>query len=150
MDYSAIAAGLAAAAAGCTYPGPDGTPRHLLAHGWAPEHVDPPSFEVGEIAIDGDQSFSDDTGSAIETGLITCRVYVARSGAAEAAHELLRLLLRSHGPSSIKAALEADRTLGGVVDALVVERRTGYGMYDVAGVTYYGARFEVRVWGRSG
>ena len=60
----------------------------------------------------------------------------------------LRRFLRPSGPGSIKAALEADRTLGGLVDALVVAKRFGYGVYDVGGIDYLGARFTVRVWGR--
>jgi hypothetical protein len=46
-----------------------------------------------------------------------------------AAQKKLDLLLAPSGPMSVKAAVEADRTLGGVIDDLRVTRDTGYRLY---------------------
>jgi hypothetical protein len=148
VDYDLVANALAAAARTCTYPAPDGSSLPLNAHGFAREAIDPPTFEVGEVEIGGDATFEDDDGSALETPTFTCRIYASRASAAEIAHPLLRGFLARRGPSSVKAAIEADRTLGGLVDALIVGKRFGYGVYEVAGKDYYGARFEINVWGR--
>ncbi|MET8147622.1 hypothetical protein ACIBSW_06815 [Actinoplanes sp. NPDC049668] len=149
MDYDLIAEALAAAARTCTYDDPDGNPTLALnAHGFARDEIDPPTFEVGEVEIGDDETFDDDFGSALESPQYTCRLYVSRASDGDLAHPLLRRFLRPSGPGSVKAALEADRTLGGLVDALVVAKRFGYGVYDVGGVDYLGARFTVRVWGR--
>lgn len=150
MDLNEVAEALAAAARVCTYPGPElgDPPRQLMTGGFAPEKIDPPCLEVGEVELGDDLTFDDDNVGAVESATFTLRIYVARGGAADVAHPLLRLFLGSRGPSSIKQALEADRTLGGLVDALLVTRRYGYGLYEVAANNYYGARIDVRVWGR--
>lgn len=149
MDYQTVAEAIATAAGTCTYPGPSGEVLHLAAHPFAVEHIDPPTFEVGEVEIGDDETFGDDTGGALEVATWTCRIYVSRAGAAEIAHPLLRRFLAARGDGSIKATLEADRTLGGAVLALLVPRRYGYGVYEVAGTDYIGARVDVRVWGRT-
>ena len=148
MDYETVANALAAAATTCTYEDPDGNlTRQLPADGFARELIDPPRFEVGEVEIGPDASFGG-PGNRVQEVVFTTRIYTGRASDAGPAHRLLRHFLADVGPGSIKAALEADRTLGGVVDALLVGRRYGYGVYEVAGTDYYGARIEVRVWGR--
>lgn len=49
------------------------------------------------------------------------------------------------GDLSIKAAIEADSTLGGVVDDLRVVETRDYGPHDINGVTYLGAVLVVHV-----
>lgn len=48
-------------------------------------------------------------------------------------------------PSDIKAAIEADKTLGGVADDLAVGRWNRYGQIDVGGTPYWGVMREVEV-----
>lgn len=50
------------------------------------------------------------------------------------------------GPTSIKAALEADRTLGGVVDTLRVTNVSNYTSTDANDVLYLAVDFEVEVY----
>ena len=49
------------------------------------------------------------------------------------------------GPDSIKAAVEADRTLGGVVDTVRVTQMRNYAAVSVGEVLYLGAEFDVEV-----
>lgn len=49
------------------------------------------------------------------------------------------------GATSIHAAIEADRTLGGKVDDCVVDDATFDEAIDIGGVEYYGAVFSLRV-----
>lgn len=49
------------------------------------------------------------------------------------------------GASSIKAAVEADRTLGGVVDTCRVTQMRNYAAVSVGEVLYLGAEFDVEV-----
>jgi hypothetical protein len=150
VDIEKVAEALAEAARTCTYPSVAG-PRPLHAHAFAADQVDPPSLEVGEVELGDDLTFDDDEddGGAVEMATFTLRIYVPRSGGPDAGHPLLRRFLATKGPGSVKTAIEADRTLGGVVDTLLVPRRYGYGVYEVSGTQYLGARIDVQVWGRS-
>lgn len=49
------------------------------------------------------------------------------------------------GPTSIRAAIEADRTLGGLVEECVVDSFDPSGLDEVGLVPYYGGIFAVRV-----
>ena len=61
------------------------------------------------------------------------------------AQSLLDSYLDESGTASIKAALEADPTLSGVVSDLIVRGWKGYGSRAVNGVEYLGATFDVEV-----
>ena len=50
------------------------------------------------------------------------------------------------GPQSVKAALEADRTLGGEVDTLRVTNVSNYSSQDANDVLYLAVDFEVEVY----
>ena len=50
------------------------------------------------------------------------------------------------GPQSVKAALEADRTLGGEVDTLRVTNVSNYASQDANDVLYLAVDFEVEVY----
>lgn len=51
----------------------------------------------------------------------------------QAAQMNLDQLLADSGPLSVKAIIEADRTLGGIIDDLIVTNSTGYQIYSLAG-----------------
>lgn len=51
-----------------------------------------------------------------------------------------------NGPNSVKAAIEADPTLGGTVDLARVTTADKYGSYEVAGITYTGAELTVDIY----
>lgn len=133
MDIAAIRAGLATAVG--TIPGVQVLPI-------VPDQVEPPAFSAGEVEIDYNQTFS--TGG-LTVLLCKGRLYSSRADNT-AGQTNLDAYLAPTGALSIKAAIEADKTLGGVCRTLRVERLHGYGMYQVGGVDYYGAQFDVRIW----
>ncbi len=57
----------------------------------------------------------------------------------------LAAYLDPSGTTSIKAAIEADRSLRGVVQDAYVRQVSGIGIYTVGAVDYLGATFEVEV-----
>lgn len=112
-----------------------------------PDSVDPPVFIAGEVEL----TYDDVPEGGYDEMRITCHLYTSTSDTSPG-QQLLDGYLSRVGPTSIKQAIEADRTLGGTVHTLIVERITGYGKYRIGSlaqpeVRYYGARMFVRVWG---
>lgn len=64
-----------------------------------------------------------------------------------AAQNKLDAYLDGTGALSLKAAFEADASLGGTVQTSRVLNVSGLGVYDVMGVPYLGADFTVEVYG---
>ncbi len=60
--------------------------------------------------------------------------------------QLLQTYLDETSGTSVKAAIEADKTLGGLVDTLVVTRWYDYGLIEHSGIAYLGAKVRVQVW----
>lgn len=54
-------------------------------------------------------------------------------------------MIAATGTSSVKAAIEADSTLGGVVHDLIVESCSGYQIYTIEGMELLGAEWRVRI-----
>lgn len=52
------------------------------------------------------------------------------------------------GASSIKAAIEGDKTLAGTADTVYVHGWRGRGSLEVNGVQYLGARVDLEIWAR--
>ena len=143
MDISAVRTALAAAV------DIDG----LQSIGYLPDSIDPPIFFAGEVQIGYDQVPE----GGYDEATIACHLYTS-SADDKNGQQLLDGYLSRTGPTSIKAALEADITLGGLCTALCLERVTGYTKYRIAAlapigsiipsdILYYGARLYVRVWG---
>jgi hypothetical protein len=114
----------------------------LRAFAYLPEAIDPPTFVAGEVTIDYDQ---------VEEGgwdqlEVICHLYTSTS-LDRAGQKLLDGYLARTGSRSIKTALQADPTLGGICTTLRLTQATGYGKYEIAGATYYGSRLVVHVWG---
>lgn len=104
-----------------------------------------PGFEI-ELHPNG-VGFDRAMGRGLDEWFMIVRGYVA-SNLDLAAQKKLDLWLASSGATSVKAAIEADRTLGiNDVDCVVTEA-TGYRQYTVASapnVTYLGAEWTIRV-----
>lgn len=62
------------------------------------------------------------------------------------AQEKLDAYLDDTGSNSVKAAIEADKTLSGSASTLQVPGWTDYGVLDANGIEYMGAKLEVEVW----
>jgi len=136
MDIQAIQQGLAAAAA--TITGLRGYPSLIDA-------INPPAFAPVELELSYDRTFQAGAYGMVET-LFSCGLYVSR-GDSDAGRAALVGYLAPTGPTSIKAALEANRSLGGTAKNLEVERvRGAYRLYTIGLTDYLGAVFDVRVW----
>lgn len=66
-------------------------------------------------------------------------------GTDRTSQDALDAYLAGSGASSVKAAIEADDTLGGIVSYARVASATDYGPMTFAGVDYLGVRFSVEV-----
>lgn len=128
MDPKLIRAALATALAGVT--GFDG--KLLQSTGYAPDAIDPPwAYPAGSTGT-YDETLDGNAGVVWTLRLLTSR------SEDQVGQEHLDAFLADEGPSSVKVALEADPTLGGLVDDLAVQGWDGYRMFEVAGTDYYG------------
>ena len=113
---------------------------------YVPEAVTVPCFYVGEVSETYDQTYG---GGLVDAELV-CRVLVDRTATEGSQAQLKRFMMRS-GPTSVKAAIEGDRSqpqsLGGACADLHVRRLQGHRMYRVGENTYYGAEWIIRVIG---
>ncbi|UUV29139.1 hypothetical protein NQK81_30755 [Amycolatopsis roodepoortensis] len=134
MDIAAVKA--AAAAAVDTIEG-------LRCFPFVPDAISPPAFFVAEVEVEYDTTF----GRGMDTVYLTCRLLVSHA-TDRTGQEQLDGYLRGAGPLSVKQALEADPSLGGVCDAVRVQRVSGYGLYEHSNSHYYGAEWRVLIIGR--
>ena len=111
-DHETIRAALAASL---------GVLKGVQAHPYVLGDPTPPTIYV----FPGDTEYDKAAARGLDRVEYTVR---ALSGAVGdiAAQRTLDKFLANSGPSSVKAALEKDRTLGGVVQTLRVTRHTGY------------------------
>ena len=102
------------------------------------DSINPPTWGCTEVEIDYNKTFGDLNEGIFSGGLFTSRAD-DRAG--------IQLLNGFLNAGTVKAAIEADRTLGGACKTLIVERVKGaYRLYSIGGTDYLGAIFDVRVW----
>ena len=87
----------------------------LRAYDLIPDTVTPPAAVVGQL----DFTFDIDNARGLDQAQVDVLVIVQRFSE-RSGQNLLDLYLSGSGASSIKAAIEGDRTLGGVVNTLRV------------------------------
>lgn len=104
--------------------------------------VNPPMAQVGQVELDYDLTM----GGGF-TGTCKVRVYASKADNA-AGQAILDGYCDESGASSVKAALESDKTLNANVDTLRVTSLDGYGVYESNGVEYLGAEFTVSLWSK--
>lgn len=133
MDITAVKQALADAAS--VIPG-------LQCHGYLPDAIDVPALCVADVTIEQYHA----TFGGHSLAMFDLRLYVSRAND-ETGQAQLDGYLSQSGGNSIKAALEADTTLGGIVQNIMVVNAHGWGHDDVADTNYYGCQFDVRVIG---
>lgn len=107
-----------------------------------PGSINPPTFAVTEFELAYHGTFSATRGLTEIT--FTCGVFASDD---ERGRKQLLPFLAETGSSSVPAALESDKTLGGKCKQLVVQRvRGAYRLYEVGGTDYLGAMIDVKVW----
>lgn len=105
--------------------------------------VVPPAFFVAEVEFD----FGSALAIGMDSAVFNCRLLVAKSDAQGARTALYGYMNRT-GAKSIKGALEADRTLGGVCVEVFVSKVVGPKLYVHHAIEYLGAQWTVQVTGR--
>jgi hypothetical protein len=106
-----------------------------------PDQVTPPGAVVGQL----DFTFDIDNARGVDLANVDVYVIVQRIDARSGQNKLDGYLAGS-GASSIKAAIEGDRTLGGTVNTLRVTRAEA-GTYLQGDVTFLSYRYSLTIWG---
>lgn len=113
----------------------------LRGYDIVPDTVVPPCAVVGQL----DFTFDIDNARGLDQAQVDVLVIVQRFSE-RAGQDKLDAYLAGTGASSIKAAIEGDRTLGGTVNTLRVTGAEA-GTYDSQGVTFLSYRYRITIWG---
>jgi hypothetical protein len=113
----------------------------LRAYDLIPDTVVPPAAVVGQL----DFTFDIDNARGLDQAQVDVLVIVQRFSE-RTGQDKLDAYLAGSGASSIKAAIEGDRTLGGAVNTLRVTGAEA-GTYDSQGVTFLSYRYRITLWG---
>jgi hypothetical protein len=113
----------------------------LRAYDLIPDTVVPPCAIVGQL----DFTFDIDNARGLDQAQVDVLVIVQRFSE-RAGQDKLDAYLAGTGSTSIKAAIEGDRTLGGTVNTLRVTGAEA-GTYDSQGVTFLSYRYRITIWG---
>lgn len=113
----------------------------LRAYDLIPDTVVPPAAVVGQL----DFTFDIDNARGLDQAQVDVLVIVQRFSE-RSGQDKLDAFLAGSGASSIKAALESDRTLSGAVNTLRVTGAEA-GTYDSQGVTFLSYRYRLTLWG---
>jgi hypothetical protein len=106
-----------------------------------PDTITPPIAIVNVANVNFDKTFA--RGLDEYNFVITC--VVGRVGE-RTAQRLLDSYVSSTGASSVKLAIESDKTLGGKCDTLRVTDMRNYGSIVIGEITYLAAEFNVVVY----
>lgn len=116
-------------------------PGELYTHDTIPDDIYPPAAIVGmPTRVAYDFSFR----SAVTRFTFPVRVICGRTTERES-QDKLDDFASADGPSSLRATIDADPTLGGVANTTRVVEARDFGVYEVAGVGYIGMELEVEV-----
>jgi hypothetical protein len=117
------------------------TIKGLRAYDLIPDTVTPPAAVVGQL----DFTFDIDNARGLDQAQVDVLVIVQRFSE-RSGQNLLDSYLSGSGSTSIKAAIEGDRTLGGVVNTLRVTGAEA-GTYESQGVEFLSYRYRLTIWG---
>jgi hypothetical protein len=106
-----------------------------------PDTISPPVAIVNLQNLTFDNTFA----RGLDTYNFVITVIVGRVGE-RSAQRLLDSYVSSTGASSVKLAIELDRTLGGKCDTLRVTDMRNYGSIVIGEITYLAAEFNVAVY----
>jgi hypothetical protein len=113
----------------------------LRVYDLIPEPVTPPCAVVGQL----DLTFDIDNARGLDQANVDVYVIVQRFSE-RAGQDKLDAYLAGSGSSSIKTAIEGDRTLGGVVNTLRVTSAES-GQYESQGNLFLSYRYRLTIWG---
>ena len=113
----------------------------LRVYDLVPDVIVPPCAIIGQL----DFTFDLDNARGLDSANVDVMVVIQRFSE-RTGQDKLDLYLSGSGDYSIKAAIESDRTLGGVVDTLRVTAAQS-GVYQAADVEYLSYRYQVTIYG---
>lgn len=113
----------------------------LRAYDLIPEMPTPPCAVVGQL----DFTFDIDNARGLDQAIVDIYVIVQRFSE-RAGQDKLDAYLAGSGSSSIKTAIEGDRTLGGTVNTLRVTSAES-GTYESQGNLFLSYRYSITIWG---
>jgi hypothetical protein len=113
----------------------------LRVYDLIPEIPTPPCAIVGQL----DFTFDIDNGRGLDRAEVDVYVIVQRFSE-RAGQDALDTFLKGTGATSIKTALEVDRTLGGAVNTLRVTGAQS-GTYESQGNSFISYRYSLTIWG---
>ncbi len=113
----------------------------LRVYDLVPDNPQPPSAIIGQLDLVFDLNNARGLDQANIDVLVIVQRFSERTG-----QDKLDKYLSGSGDYSIKAAIEADRTLDGAVDTLRVTSAQS-GVYQAADIEYLSYRYQVTVWG---
>lgn len=119
------------------------TVEGLRPHAFIPDNIVPPAAIIAPAQgtfLTYDSSFSG--GSDDMRFIIQLLVSTASDRAGQ---ENLDAYLAAAGDKSVKAAVEDDPSLGGIVDSVAVAEASNYGKVSLEGTEYFGCEFAVEV-----
>jgi hypothetical protein len=114
----------------------------LRAHAVWPDSLNAPAAIVDATGEDWHQSLGDYSMLRLDVLLV---VAPATSGGLARGLDKLAPYLARTGTQSVKAAIEGDRTLGGLVASVMAIGWRDKGVLDIGGAEYIGARIGVEV-----
>jgi hypothetical protein len=106
-----------------------------------PDVIVPPCAIIGQLDLTFDLNNARGLDSANIDVMVVVQRFSERTG-----QDKLDKYLSGSGEYSIKAAIESDRTLGGIVDTLRVTSAQS-GVYQAADVEYLSYRYQVTIYG---
>ena len=106
-----------------------------------PDTISPPIAIINVANVNYDRAFQ----RGLDEYNFVVTVIVGRVGE-RSAQRLLDSYVSPSGASSVKLAVELDRTLGGVCDSLRVTDMRNYGSLVIGEITYLAAEFNVVVY----
>jgi hypothetical protein len=113
----------------------------LRVYDLIPDVVTPPCAVVGQL----DFTFDINNARGLDQAQVDVFVIVQRFSE-RAGQDKLDAYLSGSGTSSIKTAIETDRTLGGAVDTLRVTGAEA-GTYESQGIIFLSYRYRITIWG---
>jgi hypothetical protein len=113
----------------------------LRVYDTIPENPQPPAAIVGQL----DMNFDINNARGLDLATVEVYLLVQRMDVRSGQNKLDGFLAGS-GDNSVKAAIEADKTLGGVCNTLRVLSAES-GQYESAGIMLLSYRYRISIWG---
>ena len=108
---------------------------------YLPDTITPPILVVGDSSI----TYHASAGTGSTPIEVVVHAIVARPSERPAI-ELLEAFMSRSGDSSVIAAVEADRTLGGTVSSVTVKKAGPSSQLEIEGVVYLSLPFEIQIY----